>query len=170
MNTRIVYKNGNLLDSTAGVIIHGCNAQGVYNAGVARAVREKYPEAYQAYMSHLGHYHQPVDAVGHISIAQASDTLLICNGITQEYYGRTGGPYVTVEAIGECFLRISRVMTSEKYTQSKRAVKLHFPKIGTGLGGLNWGVITPVIDKVAAEFPAIQYICHELPDRNTPAA
>ena len=45
----IEYKNGDLLNVTEGIILHGCNGQGVMGAGVAKAIKMKYPEAFTAY-------------------------------------------------------------------------------------------------------------------------
>ena len=41
--------NDDLLNSPDRIIVHGCNAQGVMGAGVAKAIRTKYPEAYSNY-------------------------------------------------------------------------------------------------------------------------
>lgn len=45
----IEYKKGNLLDVTKGIIMHGCNCQGVMGSGVALAVKRKYPLAFDRY-------------------------------------------------------------------------------------------------------------------------
>jgi O-acetyl-ADP-ribose deacetylase (regulator of RNase III) len=34
---------GNIVDLSRGFIVHGCNAQGAMNFGVAKAIRDKYP-------------------------------------------------------------------------------------------------------------------------------
>ena len=38
-----------LLGATHGIILHGCNAQGVMGSGVAKLIRAKWPGAYAAY-------------------------------------------------------------------------------------------------------------------------
>ena len=43
---------GNLLDAREIVIAHQVNCQKKMNSGVAKAIREKYPEVYEKYLIH----------------------------------------------------------------------------------------------------------------------
>ncbi|KGO39501.1 Appr-1-p processing [Penicillium expansum] len=44
---------GDLFDAPNGAaLIHACNCQGVWGAGIARAFRERYPAAYEIYRNH----------------------------------------------------------------------------------------------------------------------
>ncbi|CDM38007.1 hypothetical protein DTO013E5_8236 [Penicillium roqueforti] len=44
---------GNLFDAPNGAaLIHACNCQGVWGAGIARAFRDRYPAAYDIYRNH----------------------------------------------------------------------------------------------------------------------
>ncbi|EKV13724.1 hypothetical protein PDIG_36350 [Penicillium digitatum PHI26] len=44
---------GDLFDAPNGAaLIHACNCQGVWGAGIARAFRERYPTAYEIYRNH----------------------------------------------------------------------------------------------------------------------
>lgn len=45
----VVIKEGNVFDSDADIICHQVNCQGVMGSGVAKEVRERYPEVYYAY-------------------------------------------------------------------------------------------------------------------------
>lgn len=44
-------KYGDLL-SSKGIIVHGVNSQGVMGSGVAKQIKDKWPEAYGSYMAH----------------------------------------------------------------------------------------------------------------------
>ena len=46
---KIIYKEGDLFESSYKILIHGCNDRGVMGSGVALIVREKYPKAYKTY-------------------------------------------------------------------------------------------------------------------------
>ena len=48
--------NSNITEVTQGVIVHGCNAQGVMGSGVAKQLRAKYPEIYVDYLDGLEEY------------------------------------------------------------------------------------------------------------------
>ena len=47
---KIVYKVGDITEAPEVVIVHGCNTQGAMGSGVAKAIRRKYPWAYEAYI------------------------------------------------------------------------------------------------------------------------
>lgn len=48
--SRIIYKTGNLFDApTPRVLVHACNAKGVWGAGVAKQMKDRYPEAFRQY-------------------------------------------------------------------------------------------------------------------------
>lgn len=59
----VTFHNGNILDSGAAVICHQVNCQGKMNSGVAKAIREKWPEVYTRYRTK---YECEVDLLGQI--------------------------------------------------------------------------------------------------------
>lgn len=143
----IEYRKGNLLDVTEGIILHGCNAQGVMGSGAALAVKLAYPGAYQEYLDGSM-------SLGSISRYWANDDLMIINGITQEYYGRDGKQYVNYKAICDVFTQAVSMGRLYVFT-------LNFPKIGAGLGGGDWGIIEQLINDCDPE-DKVKKICWEL--------
>lgn len=143
----IEYRKGNLLDVTEGVIVHGCNSQRVMGSGIALAIKQKYPEAYQAYM-------EGSMCLGSISRKWVMGDLLIINGITQEFYGRNGKRYVNYAVICEVFKQAIFVACCHGYT-------LNFPKIGAGRGGGDWNIIEQLINDCDPE-DKVHKVCWEL--------
>lgn len=47
----VSYKRGDLLASDCNVICHQVNCKGVMNAGIAKAIRNKYPQVYDVFMT-----------------------------------------------------------------------------------------------------------------------
>lgn len=43
----MIYLNKNIITIQEGVIAHGVNCTGAMNSGVAKAIREKWPEVYR---------------------------------------------------------------------------------------------------------------------------
>jgi O-acetyl-ADP-ribose deacetylase (regulator of RNase III) len=129
----IIYVKGDLFSTKCKYIGHGCNAQGVMGSGVAKQVKEKYPKAYEKYMSifkqgklRLGDYHLALTG---------KDDQYILNMITQENYGVTPGKrYVSYDAIDSIFSRLNDFE------------EIAIPKIGAGLGGGDWKVIEAIIN------------------------
>lgn len=144
----ITYKRGNLLDVTEGVIIHGCNAQGVMGSGVALAVKNKYPKAYEQYMR--VHAKQGLRLAG-ISLSHVDKDLTVCNLVTQEFYGREGKRYTSYGAVHLGFEKLHKYYALER--------TFHFPKIGAGLGGGDWLEIARFIEYAC---PGRHLVCWEL--------
>lgn len=115
---------------TDGVIVHGCNAQGVMGSGVAKQLRARYPDIFSAYVSHLQTYAElDVNPLGSVNYFRINKTLLIANAITQEFYGRDGRQYVSYIAIKECLDSVAEFAI-------ERSISIHIPYlIGAGLGG-----------------------------------
>lgn len=126
------------------VIIQGCNCQNRMGKGIALQIKQEFPEAYQADRSttrgdrsKLGRYTYAVTASG----------LTVVNAYTQYDYWRKGDPptvHVDYRAIDRAFQAIKRQWGGE-------GKKFGIPKIGAGLAGGDWSVISAVIDNVMAD-------------------
>ncbi|NJO61083.1 MAG: hypothetical protein HC836_23315 [Richelia sp. RM2_1_2] len=134
--TKIKYVNGNLLDAPEFIIAHGCNAQGVMNRGVARAIRKKWPTAYNAYCFHY-EMTQTLQ-LGEV-IWCKTDGKLIANCITQEKYGCAGAQYTNYLAVRKCMQKINKIAI--------RDLGVAMPLIGAGLGGGDWDIIAQIIEE-----------------------
>lgn len=145
----IKYKLGNILEVKKGVIIHGCNAKGVMNSGVAKAIRDEYPKVYDMYKrieSEKGL------RLGAVQISNVSKYLQVVNAITQENYGRDHSTrYVSYGAIHLAFERLN-----DHYPLD---VGFNIPKIGAGLGNGDWNTISFLIELAC---PGRALVCWEL--------
>lgn len=129
----IITKRGDLLQAK-GVIVHGCNAQGVMGSGVAAQIRKKWPKAYEVY--------RRMDMeLGLVSFAVVEYGVTVANAITQEFYGRDGKVYADYLAIRSAFAAINIVASNEGETV------VNFPLIGCGLAGGDWDVVSKIIDE-----------------------
>lgn len=145
---KIIYKRGDLLQCEEKCILHGCNSQGKMASGVAKAIRAKYPSAYTAYIASksLGGMN-----LGVLTFAPQEDGKLIINGITQEFYGRDGRQYVDYEAVREVIKGVNWM--AEQYNIPAVAM----PKIGAGLGGGDWDIISRIIEEESINFQPVIY-------------
>lgn len=132
--------NLDLLSINEGIVVHGCNAQGVMGAGIAKQFRDKYPEMYQLYRNYCMSYGNGPSLLGSIFWYQDSK-LWIANAITQLYYGRDKTrAYVSYHDIERCFNHVNQVALTHN-------LPVYFPKIGAGLGNGNWDIIAEIIDR-----------------------
>lgn len=147
---KIETKYGNLLDVSEGHIVHGCNAQGVMGAGVALAVKQKWPHAFKDYRSA---YEQSGLALGTIYPSIISQELMLWHAITQDGFGFSDRN-CSYDAIQTCFGDLD-IAVKEMAEAIKPEV--HIPMIGAGLGGGNWNIIKTIIEETLT-FPTTLWI------------
>ncbi len=137
---------------TEGIIIQGCNAQGVMGSGVAKQLRAKYPDVYMDYLSFLeGFKEDGSDPMGGVGYFQATGTLLIANCITQKFYGRDGKKYVSYDALD---FATYQVASYAKHTEKV----IHVPwLIGAGLGGGDLNICHQILE---SNFKENQVVYH----------
>lgn len=125
---------GDLFTAKGGVIIHGVNCQGVMGSGVAKEIKERFPEAYEAYKKaekndelFLGNFsYWTKHTTSYIQETLSIPIQHIVNLCSQKYYGRdSNSVYVDYDAV---FHGLQSIVTHfglyEEY---------HLPFIGAGL-------------------------------------
>lgn len=148
----ITYSNDDITTTSCKAIAHGVNCQGKMNSGVAKAIREKWPQAYEVYMNKFTKaeaYDMNNDLLGYMAIAYTKDRKIIGNLFTQTYYGRDGKRYASPVHID--IAMNSFVMNLSLYSDTPRPV-IAIPKIGCGLGGLDWETdVLPIIEQISLD-------------------
>ena len=139
----VTFHNGNILDSGADIICHQVNCQGAMNSGVAKAIREKWPQVYEEY-SKLMH----LEMLGHIQTVYLGEenghSKGVINMFAQYTYGYDGRRYTSYDAFWACLGEIKKYINPEK--------TIAFPaRIGCVRGGANWNVILTMIEEVLGE-------------------
>lgn len=133
--------HGNLItlakEGAFDVIVYGCNCFHVSGAGVARAVRENFPQAYAADRATPEGDRTKLGTVSSAQVKTERGTLIVVNGYTQfDYSG--DGVLVSYDAVRS-------VMREVKKRWSGR--RIGYPRIGAGLARGDWSIIAPIIDK-----------------------
>lgn len=141
------YKTGNLLDAPVDYICHQTNCQGRMASGIARQIRERWPVVYdeyrEIYMSHLTKG-GVVYLQGHSQIVPVDNNKKVINMFAQLFYGYDGKRYTSYDAFWSCLGEIKNSVP--------KGSKIGFPyRIGCGLGGANWEVISTMIEEVLAK-------------------
>lgn len=143
---KIRYVTGSLVDAGELCLVHGCNAQGRMRSGVAKVIRQRYPEAYAEYMKT---YNTVGLSAGDVIWAESKGKL-IANGITQEYYGYDNKRYIDYDAI-------NRVMESVHREAALENFGVAMPLIGAGLGGGSWKHIVDIIEQNFTDVEPVVY-------------
>jgi O-acetyl-ADP-ribose deacetylase (regulator of RNase III) len=161
---KIIYRLGNLLDHPGRFILHGCNAQGVQKSGVAKAIRDLFPECYDVYKKY---YETHGLNVGQVVVADCT-RFVFFNGITQEFYGSDGKKYLDDLAVVRVMKTCNNLLSEEhehttiKYDPRGDRVlevpELAMPLIGAGLAGGDWSLISQTIEEESTNFQPVVYI------------
>lgn len=135
---------GDILQQNSGLIVHGCNAQGVFNSGVAAQIRAKYPVVYDQYKN----LQTGEGSLGICQIVKVTETMFIGNCITQLYFGKDGKRYADIRSI-------RKSLDSAMFWCDLMKQPLYMPEIGCGLGGLHWDEVATVIKDLEQKYPNV---------------
>ena len=134
-----------------GVIVHGVNCQGVMGSGVAKAIRNKWPEVFKVYRElSVNEFY-----LGKTQIVKITEdpNLFVINCFTQKYYGSDGALYADVQAVRE-------TLGSALCYTLMFDLDLYMPRIGCGLGGLDWDTdVNPIVEEFSKSFATTIYVC-----------
>lgn len=147
--------NGVLDVKAPGYIVHGCNAQGAMGSGVAKAIREKWPQVFRDYSRLFRGMIDNNSLMGVTVFTEVEPSLFVVSGITQLNYGNDGKRYVSYDAVERVFANV--------YTWAQKTkAPIYFPSIGAGLGGGNWNVIQAIIESVIPEdYPSYHVLLND---------
>ncbi len=133
---KIVYKKGNLLDAEEPIIVHQVNCMGVMASGVAKAIRDKYPEVFTQYRS-VYREECENDLLGAVQYVKINGVTIV-NLFGQKNYLPRGIKHTSYDALYNGFSDINKQMEGD----------IAIPKIGCGLGGGDWNVVEQIILEV----------------------
>jgi O-acetyl-ADP-ribose deacetylase (regulator of RNase III) len=128
------------LDGNFDVIIHGCNCFHTMGSGVARSIRESFPEAYVADRKKTKR--GDIKKLGTVSTARTKHGVHVVNAYTQFKFG-TGNKHISYKALRSCFRLVNRLFPDT-------SIRFGYPKIGAGLAGGDWDIIRQIIDEELA--------------------
>lgn len=143
MSKNLTYIKGNLFSAPKGsVLIHACNTQGSWGAGVAAAFASKFPIQRKLYADHcalLGKL-----ALGTCLILRANDYQIACL-FTSEHYGAQKDAPDTI-------LEHTHSAVRDLLSQVKDTDTLAMPKINSGLFAVPWDATAKVLGEFNREF------------------
>ena len=148
----ITYKNGCLIEGfKAGevrAIAHQANCFNTMGSGVAKALREAFPEIYEAdCQTEKGSR----DKLGSLSWTFNEHGMMF-NLYGQYNYGYDGSQYTDLDALEQSF----KVM--KLFLDATDVTHVGLPKLGCGLAGANWADVEAIIERQLSDYNVIVYI------------
>lgn len=133
---------GDILNVTSGVICHQVNCSHVMGAGLAAAIRKKYPRHYADYVSRVPH-------LGGLVFTQVNSNLYIVGIYGQLDFGQHK-QQTDYEALEKGLIAAGAFAKS-------LGLPIYLPYgIGCGLAGGDWDVVSKIIERVLPSAIIIQ--------------
>jgi len=151
----LIYREGNLLTSREiGCCAHQANCQNTFGSGIARAIREMYPVAYEADCSAaranvntLGRF-----SVGYIPVNNdISSISRIYNLYGQNLYGK-GTRQTNYDALYSALEGMADDLTENDMDLPVPSVGFPY-KMGSFRGGGNWDIVSRLIEVAFDDYP-----------------
>lgn len=152
------YKVGNLLDAPQICIAHQVNCQGVMGSGVAKAIKEKYPDAYAHYKSFcdVKTSKELLGTSQEVYCEVAKRTVI--NLFGQEFYGYDGCCYTSYTALTLALDGAFRHIVRENRDFSD-PLEIAVPyKMGCDRGGGDWRIVSEILDELSYKYDVDVYI------------
>lgn len=142
---------GDILLSEAGVLAHGVAPNDPMNHGLALSVHERYPTMHKDF-HHWCHQRHP--APGEAWMWGGVDGVRIVNLITQEGgYGHGSRPgKATTSHVSHALRALKKMVAKEGFTS------IALPRLATGVGGLDWNDVEPLIDEQLGDLEIPVYV------------
>lgn len=147
----IIKVEGDILLTSAQVIAHGLAPNDPMNQGLALALHERYPAMHKDF-HHWCHTSHPKH--GDAWLWGGADGIKIVNLLTQEGgYGADKKPGKATEVnVNHSLRALKKIILKEKFSS------VALPKLATGVGGLDWGHVYPLIESQLGELDIPVYI------------
>ena len=129
-------------DGQFNVIIHGCNCMCAMGAGIAQQIKAQFPEAYAADCETEAASRDKLGTISHVTVQRGEHSLTIVNGYTQYHWKGPDGR-ADYEAIRGVMQQVRSQFSGQR---------IGYPKIGAGLAGGDWEIISAIIvEELAGE-------------------
>ncbi|MBU1190866.1 MAG: macro domain-containing protein [Gammaproteobacteria bacterium] len=130
---------GDLLYTTAQVVVHGIAAFDPMDQGLALALHKRFPEMHKQFHRWC-HQHNPKG--GELWFWRSDQGKIIVNLLTQDRWeGHTHRPAkATTQNVNHALHALEKLSRKEGFSS------LALPRLATGVGGLDWNDVLPLIE------------------------
>ena len=125
------------LEGKFDVIVHGCNCFCTMGAGLAKSIKEVFPEVYAADCKTPTGDKKKLGRISAVKIMRSEMEMTVINAYTQ-YHWSSDTIQVDYQAMRSVFHLIKKNFSGKR---------IAYPKIGAGLAGGDWDIIAKIIDE-----------------------
>lgn len=147
---QIIEKVGNIFDCDQNILVNPVNCVGTWGAGLAKQFASKFPETYKLYLAEFkAGFLRP----GYCVINRENYKTIICFPTKDHWmdpskleYIRWGMHYLIEYLRHELMSDYEDIRRYDPKTQ-KFSVEIAMPRLGCGLGGLDWDEVKEVLQE-----------------------
>jgi O-acetyl-ADP-ribose deacetylase (regulator of RNase III) len=147
----IHFLSGDILHTRARVLAHGVAPGDHFDSGLALALRERWPAMSKDFRHHCQVSHPKP---GEVWTWAGADGTRIVNLLTQEpapaHHAKPGR--ATVAHVNHALRELRRVAEQESFAS------LALPRLATGVGGLDWNEVKPLVEKHLGDLKIPVYV------------
>ena len=147
--TQITYITGDVTEPLLcgnDCIVQVVNNVGAYGAGVSGAIAKKWPRVKES-------FDNSVRALGIVNWVQVEEAIFVGNMYAQNgLRSKTNQKPLRYGCLAECLLSVRQC----------RFAYVHMPKIGCGLAGGDWNIVSEIIQDTLVDYGVEVYV-YELP-------
>ncbi|RZS35015.1 macro domain-containing protein [Corticibacter populi] len=153
--------SGDILLSQADLLAHGIAANDPFDSGLALALRERWPSLVKDYRHHTrSNAIEPGEIWVWAGINEGGGVRRIANLVTQDSIGQgpTAKPgKATLENVRHVLQNLAR------HVQQQGITSLALPRLATGVGGLTWDDVKPLIAQYLGglDIPVVVYVTYQ---------
>ena len=142
-----------IFESGADVILHQVNCQGVMGSGVAKQVREKYPNVFASYKRICDGFADKSKLLGIVQCVRTDDEKFIANLFAQENFGYDGECYTDYTALKKCLKEVH-----DYHMFDNQVIAVPY-LMGCHRGGGDWNIVYKMIEDIFADSECKVLIC-----------
>lgn len=147
----IKHINGSIILAEEDIIAHQTNAQGVMGSGLAKQIRDSFPEAYAQYKRLADSYSDKSNLLGRSQLVEVREGKYVANLFGQLNYGRSARQYTQYDALEQALITLKN-----KAQRAGLSVALPY-LLGCGLANGDWKVVEKMIDDIFADYEVTIY-------------
>jgi O-acetyl-ADP-ribose deacetylase (regulator of RNase III) len=146
--------SGDILLSKAQVLVHGVAANDPMSQGLALSLHENYPAMHKDFHSWC---HQQHPRPGDAWVWGGAEGVRIVNLLTQEGgHDRGSRPgKATLKHVSDALRMLVKLSKKESFTS------LAIPRLATGVGGLDWNDVKPILEEKLGQLDIPVYVYSE---------
>jgi O-acetyl-ADP-ribose deacetylase (regulator of RNase III)/uncharacterized protein YwgA len=147
----IEIKEGDILKANAEALVNTVNCVGVMGRGIALQFKKKFPQNFNAYKTLCNKNEMKPGRVFVFDLERIYYPRYIINFPTKKHW-KANSRLEYIEAGLESLV---------KEIRNRRISSIAVPPLGCGLGGLDWNVVRPIIEKAFSQLPEVQVLLFE---------